>query len=43
MKEIYNKILIDIEFIDREDVITASASLDDTDHDNGYIDWGDLE
>ncbi len=43
MKEIYEKLSIDIEFINKDDVITTSASFDDADHDNGYIDWGELE
>lgn len=42
MKEIYEKLSIDIEFINKDDVITTSSSFDD-DHDNGYIDWGELE
>lgn len=44
MKETYEKLLIDIEFIGKEDVITTSSSFDDdSDHDNGFIDWGELE
>lgn len=44
MKEIYEKLLIDIEFIAKEDVITTSSSLDDEeDHDNAYIDWDYLQ
>lgn len=42
MNEIYEKLSINIEFIKKDDVITTSASFDD-DHDNGYIDWGELE
>lgn len=44
MKEIYEKLLIDIELIAKEDVITTSASLDDEEeHDNAYIDWDYLQ
>ena len=38
MKEIYEKISIDISILETEDVITTSSE-----HDNGYFDWDDLE
>ncbi len=43
MKEIYEEFSIDLEFIHKDDVITTSTSFDDNDHDNGFIDWGELE
>lgn len=42
MKEIYDKISIDISVLKTEDVITTSSNYDD-DHDNGFVDWGELE
>lgn len=45
MKEIYEKLLIDIELIAKEDVITTSASFEEEEeeHDNAYIDWDYLQ
>jgi len=42
MKELYEKLAIDIDYFDNEDPITASSSLDD-DHDNGFIGWDEFE
>lgn len=47
MKEIYEKILIDISILKMEDVIASSSEFDDDfyddEHDNGYFDWDSFE
>lgn len=40
MKKTYEKLVIDIVVFEKKDVITASAQ--ETDHDNGYIDFSDF-
>ena len=44
MKETYEKIDLEVLEINRNDVITTSpnGSEEDTEHDNGYVDIGDL-
>lgn len=42
MKETYEKISIDISVLNMEDVITTSSNYND-DHDNGFVDWDELE
>ena len=41
--ELYEKIDISIEYINDNDVITTSASYDDYDHDNAFLDFSELE
>ncbi len=45
MKEIYEKISIDISILKAEDVISASSSFDndDDEHDNAFSDWDSFE
>ncbi|MEE0060061.1 MAG: hypothetical protein UE295_04460 [Acutalibacteraceae bacterium] len=46
MKEIYEKITIDISVLKLEDVIATSSDVDDEfddEHDNGYFDWDSFE
>lgn len=40
MKETYEKIDLEVLEINRNDVITTSS--EDTEHDNAYVDFGDL-
>lgn len=41
MKDNYEKLLIEIEFISKDDVITTSSLVDD-EHDNDYSNWDEL-
>lgn len=42
--ETYEKLLIDVKFISKEDVITTSSPVDDdNDHDNGFRMFSDFE
>ena len=48
MKDIYEKLSIDIEILRKEDVITTSSPDDDNnneeyEHDNAFFDWDDIE
>lgn len=54
MKDIYEKLSIDIEILSKIDVITTSSPYDDNnnnnndneeafEHDNAFFDWNDLE
>ena len=51
MKEIYEKISIDISILKAEDAIASSSNFDDDfdddfnddEHDNGYFDWDSFE
>lgn len=48
MKDIYEKLSIDIEILRKEDVITTSSPDNDNnneeyEHDNAFLDWDDLE
>ena len=41
--DIYEKILIEINLINNEDVITTSSPVEISEHDNAYIDASELE
>lgn len=41
--DIYEAIEIGIEYLNNEDVITTSSEVDETDHDNAYVDFDVLE